>query len=80
MVGLDSLPRLHEVSDRLESGRIGHAPIARGELYDFDDESFGCHVNQTWTRERRGRRGEEEAKGNSWCVYYTLRRASLVSV
>jgi hypothetical protein len=44
--GVDLLPRLYEVSERLESGGIGHAPIARGKLYDFDDESIGRHVNE----------------------------------
>ena len=45
-VGFDLLPGLYEVSDRSESGGIGHAPITRGELYDFDDESLGRHVNE----------------------------------
>lgn len=45
-VGVDLLPRLYEVSERLESRGIGHAPIARGKLYDFDDESIGRHVNE----------------------------------
>ena len=46
MVGLDLLPGLYEVSDRSESGGIGHAPITRGELYDFDDESLGRHIKE----------------------------------
>jgi hypothetical protein len=56
MVGVDLLPGLDEVSESLECGGIGHAPIARGKLDDFDEESVGRHVNEIRTHKRRGER------------------------
>jgi len=51
-----------DVSDRLEDGGVGHAPIASVELDDLDDENIGRHGDYTGQTKGRGRENAKKTR------------------
>jgi hypothetical protein len=61
------LPTLGNVSDRLEDGGVGHAPIASVELDDLDDEDLGRHGDYAGQTKGRGRENAKKTRFESLC-------------